>query len=138
VTRNQHGETISLEGLRGAPVVLMFYPFAFTGICTSELASVQEQLPAFDEHRARVLAVSTDSMFALRVFAEQEHLGFDLLTDHWPHGEIAAAYGVFDAAVGCAIRGSFVMDADGVVTWKVVNQLGEARDIAGHVSALAA
>lgn len=137
-TRNQHGETVSLAQLRGAPAVLVFYPFAFTGICTGELAAVQQQLPLLEKLGARVLAVSTDSMFALRVFSEQQQLTFDLLTDHWPHGAIASAYGVFDSQVGCALRGSFVLDRDGVVTWKVVNSLGESRDVAEHVAALAA
>ena len=137
VLRNQHGADVDLESLRGSPVLLIFYPFAFTGICTGELAAVQENQQAFGEAGARTLAVSTDTMFALRVFAEQEHFEFDLLSDHWPHGAIASAYGVFDNQVGCALRGTFVLDADGVVTWRVVNQIGEAREIADHVEALA-
>ena len=134
--RNHHGQPVSLADLRGAPAVLVFYPFAFTGICTGELTSLQEQLPAFADAGARVLALSTDTMFALRVFAEQEHLGFDLLSDHWPHGATASAYGVFDPQVGCALRGSFVLDAAGIVTWKVVNEIGQGRDIAEHLHAL--
>lgn len=135
-TRNQHGETVALSGLRGAPVVLVFFPFAFTGICTRELASLSDHLTDFRAARARVLAISTDTMFTLRVFAEQEHLQFDLLTDHWPHGKIASAYGVFDPQVGCALRGSFLLDAAGQVTWRVVNHIGEGRDIAAHLAAL--
>ena len=75
-------------------------------------------------------------MFSLRVFADTEGLPFDLLTDHWPHGEIARAYGVFDEQAGCALRGSFVLDPDGRITWSVVNQIGEARDIAAHLAAV--
>ena len=119
-------------------MLLVFYPFAFTGICTGELAEVQRSLDTFRAGGARVLAVSTDTMFALRVFAEQESLDFELLSDHWPHGAIATSYGVFDADVGCAVRGSFLLDSDGVITWKVVNGLGEARDIEAHLAALAA
>jgi peroxiredoxin len=136
-TRNQHGEPVTLRDLRGAPVVLIFYPFAFTGICTGELAQVQQGLADFRAAGARVLALSTDTFVTLRVFAEREGFDFDLLSDHWPHGAIASAYGVFDAEVGCALRGSFVLDADGVVTWKVVNAIGEARDIASHLAAVA-
>ena len=75
-------------------------------------------------------------MFTLRVYAETEDLPFDLLTDHWPHGAIARAYGVFDEEAGCALRGSFVLDPDGRVTWSVVNQIGEPRDIAAHLAAV--
>jgi peroxiredoxin len=134
--RNQHGETVSLASLRGAPVLLVFYPFAFTGTCTGELADLQANLPALQSSGARVLAVSTDTMFSLRVFAEQQQLGFDLVSDHWPHGAIASAYGVFDDEVGCAVRGSFLIDDDGVVAWRTVNGIGEGRDIAEHLVAL--
>jgi len=136
-TRNQHGETIQLSRLRGAPVLLIFYPFAFTSICTGELTGIQQQLPAFRARGVRVLGVSTDTMFSLRVFAEQEHLDFDLLTDHWPHGQIASAYGVFDAEVGCALRGSFLIDDQGVLGWQVTHSIGDPRDIEAHLVALA-
>jgi len=135
-TRNQHGETVELSALRGAPVLLVFYPFAFTGICSGELADLQLALPALRGAGVRLLAVSTDTIFTLRVFAEREHYEFDLLSDHWPHGQIASAYGVFDADLGCAVRGSFLLDADGVLRWKVVNQIGEARDVTAHLAAL--
>jgi peroxiredoxin len=75
-------------------------------------------------------------MFALRAFAEREQLGFDLLTDHWPHGAIAQSYGVFDDQAGCAVRGSFVIDAAGRIGWSVVNEIGAPRDIAEHLAAL--
>lgn len=133
---NQHGQPVTLSALRGAPVVLVFYPFAFTGICTGELAEIQQHLDDVRSIGARVLAISTDTMFSLRVFADQQGFEFDLLSDHWPHGAIATAYGIFDADVGCALRGSFVLDAGGFITWKVVNQIGEARDIAEHLVAL--
>ncbi|HLQ82031.1 MAG TPA: redoxin domain-containing protein, partial [Bacillota bacterium] len=58
------------------------------------------------------------------------------VTDHWPHGAIARAFGVFDEESGCALRGSFVLDAEGVVRWSVVNAIGDARDMAAHVAAV--
>jgi peroxiredoxin len=135
-TRNQHGEPVRLSALRGNPVILVFYPFAFTSVCTGELAALQRQSAEFQAFGARVLALSTDTMYALRVFGDQEGLGFDLLTDHWPHGAIAQAYGVFDPELGCALRGSFLVATDGLVRWRVVNQVGEPRDITEHLSAL--
>lgn len=137
-TRNQHGADVTLSSLRGGPVVLVFYPFAFTGICTSELCELRDNLSQFDDLGATVLALSTDTMFTLRVFAEQEGFTFDLLSDHWPHGAIAQAYGVFDDQIGCALRGTFVLDAEGTVVWSVINSIGDARQVADALAALAA
>ena len=117
-------------------MVLVFYPWAFSGICTSELAALQEGLSGFARREAHVLALSCDPMFALRAFAEQQGLSFGLLSDHWPHGAIARSYGVFDDELGVARRGSFVLDAEGAVIWRTLNGIGEPRDIAAHLAAL--
>jgi peroxiredoxin len=135
-TRNQYGQTVSTADLRGAPAVLVFYPWAFSSVCTGELRGVRDQEQRFDELGARVVAISCDAMFTLRAYADAEGLAFDLLTDHWPHGEIARAYGVFNSETGCALRGSFLLDAAGVVRWSVVNGIGEARDLEQHLAAL--
>lgn len=136
--RNQHGEVVSLAGLRGAPVVIVFYPWAFSGICRGELAALRDEHARFTAAGARLLAVSCDSMFTLRAYADAEGIEFDLLSDHWPHGVIAGAYGVFDAEAGCALRGTFVLDGEGVITWRVVNGIGEPRDLADVLDRLAA
>lgn len=136
--RNQHGQEVTRASLRGAPAVLVFYPFAFSGICTSELCALRDDLAQFTAVDARVLAISCDPMFALRAFADAQGLTFDLLADHWPHGRIAQDYGVFDEEWGVARRGSFVLDAEGTVTWSVLTGLGEARSIAEHLQALPA
>ena len=136
--RNQHGEQVSPAALRGAPAVLIFYPWAFSGICRGELAAVRDSHERFTAAGARVLAISCDAMFTLRAYADAEEIGFDLLSDHWPHGVIANAYGVFDADAGCALRGTFVLDAEGVITWRTVNGIGEPRDLADVLGRLAA
>ncbi len=135
-TRNQHGQDVGLADLRGAPAVLIFYPWAFSGICTGELCAVRDDLAGFTAVGARVLALSCDPVFALRAFADAERLGFDLLSDHWPHGAIARSYGVFDDTAGVARRGSFVLDATGTITWSLDQGIGEPRDIAAHLAAL--
>ena len=134
--RNQHGQRVHLAELLGAPVALVFYPWAFSGICTDELGALRDGLARLGESDARVLAVSCDPVFTLRAFAEREHLTFDLLSDHWPHGAVARAYGVFDEELGVARRGSFVLDAAGTVAWRTLNGIGEPRDIAAHLTAL--
>ncbi|SDT29075.1 peroxiredoxin [Microlunatus soli] len=134
--QDQHGQTISRADLLGAPAVLVFYPYAFSGICSSELGQLQTSMPDFTAAGTRVLAISVDTIFALRTFADQLGLGFSLLSDFWPHGAVARAFGVFDEERGCAVRGSFVLDADGVVRWSVCNEIGAARDIGEHLRAV--
>jgi peroxiredoxin len=134
---NQFGEPVRLSGLRGQNVVVLFYPFAFSGICTQELCEVRDNISVFDESNATVLAVSVDSKFVLRAFAEAEGYGFNLLADFWPHGAVAEQYGVFDAGTGMALRGTFIIDANGVIRYVVVNPRGQARDLADYREALA-
>ncbi|WP_267244419.1 peroxiredoxin [Streptomyces sp. PR69] len=135
--RDNHGRTVRLADFRGGKrVVLLFYPFAFTGVCTGELRALQERLPSFVNDETQLLAVSADSMHSLRVFGEQEGLDYPLLSDFWPHGEAARAYGVFDEEKGCAVRGTFVIDASGAVRWTVVNDLPDARDLNDYIKAL--
>lgn len=132
-----HGTPVRLSGLRGAPVALVFFPFAFSGICTSELCELRDNIADFEARGVRLLAISTDPVFALRAWAKEERFGFDLLSDFWPHGEAARRYGVFDPASGHARRGSFLLDADGVLRWRVVNPRGQARPLASYRAALA-
>lgn len=135
--KNQHGETVSLSDFKGEKsVVLLFYPFAFTGVCTGELCALRDELPRFVNDQVQLLAVSNDSPFALRVFAEQEGLEYPLLSDFWPHGEVSRAYGVFDEEKGCAVRGTFIIDKEGVVRWTVVNDLPDARDLNDYLKAV--
>ncbi|MGP3979754.1 peroxiredoxin [Streptomyces sp. KR80] len=135
--KNQHGETVRLSDFRGEKhVVLLFYPFAFTGVCTGELCALRDELPRFVNDDVQLLAVSCDSPFTLRVFAEKEGLDYPLLSDFWPHGETADAYGVFDEEKGCAVRGTFIIDKEGVVRWTVVNGLPDARDLNEYATAL--
>jgi peroxiredoxin len=134
---NQFGEPVRLSSLRGQNVVLVFYPFAFSGICTGELCELQENLALFEAANATVLAISVDSKFSLRAYAEKEGYGFDLLADFWPHGAVASAYGVFDPESGMARRGTFIIDAAGIIRYVVVNPRGQARELSEYRDALA-
>ncbi|MET9729605.1 peroxiredoxin [Streptomyces sp. NPDC006458] len=135
--KDNHGRTVRLSDFRGEKnVVVIFYPFAFTGVCTGELCEVRDNLLRFADRDTQVLAVSNDSIHTLRVFAEQEGLEYPLLSDFWPHGEVSRAYGVLDEDKGCAVRGTFVIDKEGVVRWSVVNALPDARDLGEYVAAL--
>ena len=135
--RNQHGELLTVSGLRGAPAVIIFYPWAFSSICRDELAAIRDDHERFVAVGARVLAVSCDAMYTLRAYADAEGIPFDLLSDHWPHGAIAQAYGVFDEESGCARRGTFVLDSAGLIRWQQVNQINEPRKLAAVLAAAA-
>lgn len=126
---NQHGEPITLSSFRGdRNVVLVFYPWAFTGVCTGELCELNERIATFDNDQTVTLAVSCDAKFSLRIFAEREGYAFSLLSDHWPHGEVSRAYGVFNEDAGAPLRGTFIIDKQGVVRYTVVNAIPDARD----------
>ncbi|MFB7862259.1 MULTISPECIES: peroxiredoxin [unclassified Streptomyces] len=137
--KDNHGRAVRLSAFRGDKnVLLFFYPFAFTGVCTGELRVLRDRLDTFVNDDTQLLAVSNDSVPTLRVFAEQEDLEFPLLSDFWPHGAASRAYGVLDEDKGCAVRGTFVIDKAGVVRWSVVNALPDARDADAYAEALAA
>jgi len=134
---NQAGEKVTLSDFRGRKVVLVFYPFAFSPLCTSEMCNLRDRRGDFDDDTV-LLGVSVDTKYALRVFAEQEGLGFDLLSDFWPHGAVAQEYGVFlPEAGGKATRATFVIDREGVVRWAIINGPGEPRDPGDYRAALA-
>jgi peroxiredoxin len=135
---NQYGESVALADFRGRKnVVIMFYPFAFTGICTGELCELRDSRADFNEHDAEILSVSCDTPHTLKVYAKQESIEHSLLSDFWPHGEVSQAYGVFLPEKGFATRGTFVIDKQGIVRWSVINPPGEARSADEYKAALA-
>jgi mycoredoxin-dependent peroxiredoxin len=126
---NQHGESVTLSQYRGTKnVVLVFYPWAFSGTCTGEMCSIRDRMSEFDNDDTVTLAVSCDAKFSLRAFSDRDGYSFHLLSDHWPHGATAQAYGVFVQEKGAAKRGTFIIDKDGNVRWLVINEIGDARD----------
>jgi len=135
--RNQFGEDASLADFRGKKVVVMFYPFAFTGICTGELCEIRDRRADFDNDDAVTLSISCDSPATLKAFADAEGLSHQLLSDFWPHGEVSRAYGAFWEETGFATRATYVLDRDGVVRWSGVNGPGEARNADDYAAALA-
>jgi mycoredoxin-dependent peroxiredoxin len=136
--KDQHGTPVKLSDFRGKKnVVLVFYPLAFSGVCTGELCAMRDEFPEVTRDDVELLTVSVDSVHSHRVWAESQNFGFELLSDFWPHGAVARAYGVFDENVGFAIRGTFIIDKNGVVRWKVVHPTPQARDIADYQKALA-
>ncbi len=135
--KDQHGQTVRLSDFRGSKaVVVMFYPFAFSRVCTGELCAVRDRLPTFESDDVQLLAISCDHMFSLRAFAEEDGLTFPLLSDFWPHGEVARAFDNFEEKGGFARRSTFIIDKDGILRWSVRNEMSDARDLEQYAAAL--
>ncbi len=127
--RDQNNEVVRLSDFRGSKAVLLvFYPWAFTSICTGELGQLRANIGAFANSDVQVLAISIDSSFAHKIFAQRDDLNFPLLADFWPHGAVAQAYGVFNSEVGVANRGTFLIDTEGIIRFSEVNEIGFGRD----------
>jgi peroxiredoxin len=136
--KDQHNGELSLSSFKGKQaVVLLFYPATFTGVCQGELCAVQEDLSTFQNDDVQILAVSVDSPFANKVWAEREGFTFPILSDFWPHGGVAQTYGVFNEVAGRALRATFVIDKEGVVRWSVVNAIPDAREHSEYAKVLA-
>lgn len=135
--KDQTGQPVRLSDYRDKKaVVLVFYPFTFTGVCEGELCSIRDRIEQFQNDEVETLAVSVDSPVVHRVWAEQQGFTFPILSDFWPHGEVARQYGVFNDVVGAAERGTFVIDRDGTIRYSVHNGLPDARDQEAYVQAL--
>jgi peroxiredoxin len=134
---DQHRQAMRLSDHRGIrAVLLVFYPFAFSGVCTGELSGLRDRLGDFETDDATLMTISCDPVFTQRAFADRDGLFFPLLSDYWPHGAVASAYGVFDESSGCPTRSSFLVDKDGIVRWVVHNEMGSARDLDAHAAAV--
>ncbi len=136
--KNTAGEPVSLSDFRGKKVVVVFFPFAFTGTCTAELCAIRDNADNFIDEDTVVISISCDSHFTLRNFAESENFNHILLSDFWPHGEVSRKYGVFIEERGMSMRGTFVIDREGVVRWAIVNSPADARSTAEYRDAVAA
>jgi peroxiredoxin len=135
---NQFGEAVKLSDFRGKkPVVLVFYPLSFSGICTGELCEIRDNFAKFDKENVELLAISVDSKFVQKQFAEHEGYKFSVLADFWPHGAVAQAYGVFLEEAGISNRATFVINTDGELVAKFVTAPGQARSLDEYDRALA-
>ncbi|MGN6473176.1 MAG: peroxiredoxin [Mycobacteriales bacterium] len=135
--RDQHGTEQSLAARSGERnVLLVFYPFAFTGVCSGEMLALQEHADDWAARGIDVLAVSCDPVPSLNAFADANGLTIPLLSDFWPHGAVSKAYGAFDADLGAAGRATYLIDRSGTVRWTVQSAIADARDINDYLQAL--
>lgn len=132
VLKDQNNQDVRLSDFRSRrPVLLVFYPLAFTGVCSSELRSLSSVVDA------QVLTVSVDSVYAHKVWALQEGFSVPLLADFWPHGAVASSYGVFNSSRGYAERGTFMVSSSGFVRFSAVVPASASRSPDVWAAALA-
>jgi alkyl hydroperoxide reductase subunit AhpC len=124
-----------LGDFRGGRVLIVFVPWAFSPVCTYEIEQLRDA-PELAEAVSALLVINCDSMFVNQEWAQQNSFEGVLLSDFWPHGEVARAYGVFNEERGQARRGSFLIDSHGIVEWVLENPEGDARDLALYRQAL--
>lgn len=137
--KDQNNQEVTLSSFRGErSVLVVFYPFAFSGPCTGELSAVRDDLSSFQNDDVQILAVSVDHAFALKAWADAQSYEFPLLSDFWPHGAVAQDYGVFSGDAGFALRGTFLVDKTGIVRFAEVNGAGEVREQEAWKKAVAA
>jgi glutaredoxin-dependent peroxiredoxin len=125
---NQDRQPVTLSAQRGKPVVLAFFPAAFSSVCTKELCTFRDSMAKLGQANAQVYGISVDTFFALKAFHDHEKLSFPLLSDF--NKQAIREYGVFNEDMiglkGIAKRAVFVIDKDGVVRHREV--LDDARN----------
>ena len=135
--KDQHGQLVALDSFQGAKnVLLVFFPLAFTGLCQGELDEIRDNLDRYQNDGVQVLAISVGPPPTHKVWAKQSGFTFPVLSDFWPHGAVAEAFGVFNAGSGFSNRGTFVVDRTGVIRFAECKQPGEARDQGVWLAAL--
>ncbi|WP_234998721.1 redoxin domain-containing protein [Demequina sp. NBRC 110057] len=134
---DQHGRHVTLADFAGTPLLLVFVPFAFSDTCTNELIELRDAGPLSEDKEVAVAIVSCDSLYTMKAWGDAHAFDQSLLSDFWPHGEAARAYGVFSEDKGLATRGTFLIDGEGTVRWRVLNPTGEARAIDDYREAIA-
>jgi len=132
------GETVSLESLRGKPVILAFYPADWSPVCGDQMALYNEILSEFQRFNAELLGISVDGSWCHLAFTHDRKLHFPLLADFEPKGQVARAYGVYRDHEGTTERALFVIDAGGVIRWSYVSPVGINPGADGILRALEA
>lgn len=136
--KNGAAETVTLADFAGKPLALMFYPFTFSPVCEGEMCQMRDDFSVFEDAGVAVVAVSCDGRHSQRVWSAQEGFTFPVLSDFWPHGAAARAYGVFNEEVGCAMRATFFIDANGTIVDVVeTDAIGTPREFDRYREALA-
>jgi len=135
---DQSNNPVSLSDLKGSKAIIVFIPFPFTGVCEGEVCALRDDYSNLQNLGARVVVITTTPRPSVKAWSDQNNIPFLILSDFWPHGEVAKAYGAFNEANGAAWRYSYILDADGIVRAFVRSeQMPQAREEAAYAKALA-
>jgi peroxiredoxin (alkyl hydroperoxide reductase subunit C) len=134
---DSEGGKTKLSDYRGNKnVLLVFYPLAFSPICTSEFCALRDINRDIQSEQTEVIGISVDSRWTLMAWKDAEHFSNKFVADFWPHGAVGRAYGVLDEKRGTTLRGTFLIDKQGIIRWMEMNPSSEARDQSGWRKAI--
>ena len=129
-------QKLSLQELRGQPVIMAFYPADWSPVCGDQMALYNEILPEFQKFGAQLMGVSVDGVWCHRAFAEARRLHFPLLSDFEPKGTVARSYGAYRTADGVSERALFVIDKTGIIAWSYCSPIAVNPGADGILEAL--
>lgn len=127
---------VSLSDFKGKPVLLIFYPAAFSPVCSDEVSQFNESLSEFDDYDVQLIGISADNFWSNMAFAEQRDIQFPVLSDFEPKGEVGRKYGVYNEELGIEQRALFVIDSDGIIRWSYLSPILEVPPVDGAINAL--
>lgn len=130
--------TLTLSGLRGAPVVLVFYPADWSPVCGDQVSLYSEMLPEFTRYHAHLLGISVDGVWCHAAFASARNLKFPLLADFEPKGRVSRLYGAYEPVEGVSQRALFVIDGEGILRWDYFSPMDVNPGADGILEALEA
>jgi peroxiredoxin (alkyl hydroperoxide reductase subunit C) len=134
---SQNREELSLDDLKGSPTMIVFMPYPHTPTCESEACAIRDNWASFEALGAKVVMITTHAVPTNRSWAEEQDYPFPILSDYWPHGEVARAYESFDETFGYARRTTYVLDREGIIREVVASDaLREARPFSAYLPAL--
>ena len=132
------GQTMSLGGFRGRPVILAFYPADWSPVCGDQMALYNEVLPEFERYHAQLLGISVDGVWCHAAFARDRRLHFPLLADFEPKGAVSRRYGAYRPGDGFSERALFVIDGEGIIRWSYASPVDVNPGADGILRALEA
>jgi peroxiredoxin (alkyl hydroperoxide reductase subunit C) len=135
----QDRERVSLDSLKGKNALIVFIPFPFTGICDGEVCMLRDSLSELNDLDANVVAITAHAVPTNKRWSDENGITYPVLSDFWPHGAVAHAFGAFNESLGVANRYSYVLDGEGIVRNIIhTDTLGVAREHDAYLEALAA